>query len=32
MLLCRCDSMTNGHAMNLFTARLRQPLRTDVEL
>ncbi|KAK3153688.1 hypothetical protein QOZ80_2BG0179770 [Eleusine coracana subsp. coracana] len=30
--LCHCDDLTEWQQVNLFTARLAQPLRTDVEL
>jgi hypothetical protein len=32
MLLCRCDSLSPDHQMNLFTARLGEPMCSDVEM
>jgi hypothetical protein len=32
LLLCRCDDLTPMQQVNLFTAGLGEPLRTDVEL
>jgi hypothetical protein len=32
LLLCRCDDLTPMQQVNLFTADLGEPLRTDVEL
>jgi hypothetical protein len=31
-LLCRCDSLSAVHAMNLFTAGLGEPMTLDVEM
>ena len=32
VLLCRCDDLTAMQQVNMFTAGLGEPLRTDVEL
>jgi hypothetical protein len=31
-LLARCEDLAEKHQINIFTAALRNPLRTDVEL
>jgi hypothetical protein len=31
-LICRCDSLSAAHAMNLFTAGLGEPMTSDIEM